>query len=139
MATERTNDSSEANLHLEYPQVEITASVKLPNAKKAVVADATHAAALVPPVLTNKTPVDKHTRLVAINDLNLQKIDLEPIIVTLWCPPKPCTYGRPKCTLSPPNCAPGAPLLCTVPALPHCYYHDLPTHPHTYLTERNLT
>ena len=76
-ATERTNDSSEANLHLEYPQVEITASVKLPNAKKAVVADATHAAALVPPVLTNKTPVDKHTRLVAINDLNLQKIDEE--------------------------------------------------------------
>ena len=57
--------------------MEITASVKLPNAKKAVVADATHAAALVPPVLTNKTPVDKHTRLVAINDLNLQKIDEE--------------------------------------------------------------
>ena len=57
--------------------MEITASVKLPNAKKAVVADATHAAALVPLVLTNKTPVDKHTRLVAINDLNLQKIDEE--------------------------------------------------------------
>ena len=73
-ATERTNDSSEANLHLEYPQVEISASVKLPNA---VVADATHAAALVPPVLTNKTPVAKCTRLVAINDLNLQKIDEE--------------------------------------------------------------
>ena len=44
---------------------------------KAVEADATHAAALVPPVLTNKTPVDKHTRLVAINDLNLQKTDEE--------------------------------------------------------------
>ena len=76
-AVERTNDSSQANLHLQYPQMEVTASVVLPNGKKAVVADATHAAALVPPVLTNKTPVGKHTRLVAINDLNLQKIDDE--------------------------------------------------------------
>ena len=57
--------------------MEVTASVKLPNGRRAVVADTTHAAALVPPVLTNKTPVDKHTRLVAINDLNLQKIDEE--------------------------------------------------------------
>ena len=76
-AVERTNDLSQANLHLEYPQMEVTASVVLPNGKKAVDADATHAAALVPPVLTNKTPVAKYTRLVAINDLNLQKIDEE--------------------------------------------------------------
>ena len=74
---ERTNDPSEANLHLEYPKMEVNASVVLPNGRKAVDADATHAAALVPPVLTNKTPVDAHTRLVAINDLNLQKIDEE--------------------------------------------------------------
>ena len=57
--------------------MEVEASVVLPNGKKAVAADATHAAALVPPVLTNKTPVAKYTRLVAINDLNLQKIDEE--------------------------------------------------------------
>ena len=74
---ERTNDPSEANLHLEYPKMEVEASVVLPNGRKAVEADATHAAALVPPVLTNKTPVAKYTRLVAINDLTLQKIDEE--------------------------------------------------------------
>ena len=74
---ERTSDPSEANLHLEYPKMEVEASVVLPNGRKAVEADATHAAALVPPVLTNKTPVAKYTRLVAINDLNLQKIDEE--------------------------------------------------------------
>ena len=74
---ERTNDPSEANLHLEYPKMEVNASVVLPNGRKAVDADATHAAALVPPVLTNKTPVAKYTRLVAINDLDLQKIDEE--------------------------------------------------------------
>ena len=74
---ERTNDPSEANLLLQYPKMEVEASVVLPNGKKAVAADATHAAALVPPVLTNKTPVAKYTRLVAINDLNLQKIDEE--------------------------------------------------------------
>ena len=76
-SVERTNDPSEANLHLEYPKMEVNASVVLPNGRKAVDADATHAAALVPPVLTNKTPVAKFTRLVAINDLNLQKIDEE--------------------------------------------------------------
>ena len=74
---ERTNDPSVANLTLEYPTLEVAASVVLPNGKKAVAADASHAAALVPPVLTNKTPVAKYTRLVAINDLNLQKIDEE--------------------------------------------------------------
>jgi len=31
----------------------------------------------VPPVLTNPAAVTKHTRLVATNDLNLQKIDEE--------------------------------------------------------------
>ena len=76
-AVERTNVPSEANLQLVHPKMEVEASVVLPNGKKAVVADATHAAALVPPVLTNKTPVAKHTRLVAMNDLNLQKIEEE--------------------------------------------------------------
>ena len=76
-AVERTNDSSEANLHLEYPKMEVEASVVLPNGRKAVQADAMHAAALVPPVLTNQARVGQHTRLVAINDLNLQKIDEE--------------------------------------------------------------
>ena len=76
-AVERTNDSSEANLHLVYPKMEVEASVVLPNGRKAVQADATHAAALVPPVLTNPAAVTKHTRLVATNDLNLQKIDEE--------------------------------------------------------------
>ena len=76
-AVERTNDSSEANLHLVYPKMEVEASVVLPNGRKAVQADATHAAALVPPVLTNQARVGQHTRLVAINDLNLQKIDEE--------------------------------------------------------------
>ena len=51
--------------------MEVTASVVLPNGKKAVAADATHAAALVPPVLTNKSPVDAHTRIVSINYLYL--------------------------------------------------------------------
>ena len=74
---ERTDASSEANLHLQYPKLEVAASVVFPNGRKAVAAGATHAAALVPPVLTNKTPVAKYTRLVAINDLNLQKIDEE--------------------------------------------------------------
>ena len=64
-AVERTDASSEANLHLQYPQMGVAASVVLPNEKKAVAAAATHAAALVPPVLTNKTPVAKYTRLVA--------------------------------------------------------------------------
>ena len=76
-AVERTNDSSEANLHLVYPKMEVEASVVLPNGRKAVQADAMHAAALVPPVLTNQARVGQHTRLVAINDLNLQKIDEE--------------------------------------------------------------
>ena len=76
-SVERTNDPAEANLHLEYPKLEVATSVVLPNGRKTVVAGAKHAAALVPPVLTNKTPVAKYTRLVAINDLNLQKIDEE--------------------------------------------------------------
>ena len=77
LAVERTDASSEANLHLQYPKLEVAASVVFPNGRKAVAAGATHAAALVPPVLTNKTPVDAHTRLVAINDLTLQKIGEE--------------------------------------------------------------
>ena len=53
----------------------VEASVVLPNGKKAVEADASHAEALVPPILVNKTAVAAHTRLVAMNDLTLQKID----------------------------------------------------------------
>lgn len=74
-ATERTNESSEANLHLEYPTPEVASSVLLRNGRNTIAADAATAAALVPPVLTTNTPVDKQTRLVAINDLNLHNID----------------------------------------------------------------
>ena len=76
-AVERTNDSSEANLHLQYPQIEVSASIVLPNGKKPVAVDASHAAALAPPVLFNNAPVGEHVRLVAINDHDLQNIDAE--------------------------------------------------------------
>ena len=53
--------------------MEVAASVTLPG-KKAAVVDAKPAQVLVPPVLTNGKAIHTHVRLLAMNDLNLQKI-----------------------------------------------------------------
>ena len=72
-SVERTDAPELANLQLEYPTLEVAASVTLPG-KKAAVVDAKPAQVLVPPVLTNGKAIHTHVRLLAMNDLNLQKI-----------------------------------------------------------------
>ena len=73
-SVERTDNPTDANLELKYPTLEVTAAVLLPGAKKAAAVDAGPAQTLVPPVLINTKPITKHVRLLAIDDLNLQKI-----------------------------------------------------------------
>jgi hypothetical protein len=72
-SVERTDAPELANLQLEYPTLEVAASVTLPG-KKAAVVDAKPAQVLVPPVLTNGKAIHTHVRLLAMHDLNLQNI-----------------------------------------------------------------
>ena len=73
-AIQRTMEKAEANLELVFPAVHFDASVTLPGKKRAGAVDASVVENTTPPVLTNPSPVEAQTRLVALDDLSLHKL-----------------------------------------------------------------
>ena len=75
-AITRTQDKETANLVLEYPEIEVKATVVLPGKKRKLAVEMSEKRLqdLRPPVLTNPSSVKAHVRLFALDDLNLQKI-----------------------------------------------------------------
>ena len=72
---ERVDSPKEANLFLERPHLSISASVAYPGLKAAKAFDVDSLVkSTTPPVLINREPVKKHTRLLAMDDLNLHKL-----------------------------------------------------------------
>ena len=71
---EKTMDPNDANLTMEFPSIDCGASVVLPGRKKEVQVDTSLITNMTPPLLTNPAPVAAHTRLKAVDDLNLHKM-----------------------------------------------------------------
>ena len=72
-ALQRTLVKREANLVIQKAAVDITVKVMVPGSKRKL-EDSTVDNEVTVPVLTNPLPIEKHTRLVALEDMLLHKL-----------------------------------------------------------------